>query len=84
MSDLIEMAEAYEQARRAPDPMDRAAATAELARLDRISAVCASMQGAGSDDCEECGIEIPRARREAAPWAVCCIDCASIREARHG
>jgi phage/conjugal plasmid C-4 type zinc finger TraR family protein len=82
MSDFAEMAEAYEIARRAPDPMDRAAATAELARLDRISTVCAQMQGEGSDDCEECGVEIPQARRAAAPWAVCCVDCAAIRERR--
>ncbi|OLO05081.1 TraR/DksA C4-type zinc finger protein [Salinicola socius] len=33
-------------------------------------------------DCEECGTEIPEARRQAAPWATTCIDCQSIREAR--
>lgn len=33
-------------------------------------------------ECEECGEEIPAARREAAPWATTCIDCQSIREAR--
>ncbi|WP_353981660.1 TraR/DksA C4-type zinc finger protein [Salinicola endophyticus] len=31
-------------------------------------------------DCEECGEEIPAARRAAAPWAATCIDCQSIRE----
>ncbi|SDG27587.1 phage/conjugal plasmid C-4 type zinc finger protein, TraR family [Onishia taeanensis] len=33
-------------------------------------------------DCEECGDEIPAARREAAPWATTCIECQSIREKR--
>ncbi|WP_413615731.1 TraR/DksA family transcriptional regulator [Halomonas cupida] len=33
-------------------------------------------------DCEECGNEIPAARREAAPWATTCIECQSIRERR--
>lgn len=31
-------------------------------------------------ECEECGEEIPAARREAAPWATTCIECQSIRE----
>lgn len=35
--------------------------------------------------CEECGEEIPQARRHAAPWATTCTECQSIREnkARH-
>ncbi|KAA0011162.1 TraR/DksA family transcriptional regulator [Billgrantia pellis] len=32
--------------------------------------------------CEECGIEIPAARRQAAPWATTCIVCQSHRERR--
>ncbi|MFD2665739.1 MULTISPECIES: TraR/DksA C4-type zinc finger protein [Halomonas] len=35
---------------------------------------------AANDECEECGGEIPAARRRAAPWAVTCIECQSIRE----
>lgn len=31
-------------------------------------------------DCEDCGNEIPAARRQAAPWATTCIGCQSIRE----
>lgn len=31
-------------------------------------------------ECEECGEEIPAARREAAPWATTCIECQGIRE----
>lgn len=33
-------------------------------------------------DCEDCGFEIPAARRQAAPWATTCIDCQGIRERR--
>lgn len=33
-------------------------------------------------DCEECGNEIPLARRNALPWAVTCIECQSLRELR--
>ncbi|WP_110709270.1 TraR/DksA family transcriptional regulator [Salinicola sp. CR57] len=41
-----------------------------------------AIAGAIDIDCEECGTEIPEARRQAAPWATTCIDCQSIREAR--
>lgn len=33
-------------------------------------------------ECEDCGFEIPRARREALPWATTCIECQGIREQR--
>ncbi|MCE8002564.1 TraR/DksA family transcriptional regulator [Billgrantia ethanolica] len=33
-------------------------------------------------DCEDCGDEIPAARRQAAPWATTCIECQGIREQR--
>ncbi|MDR5868124.1 TraR/DksA C4-type zinc finger protein [Halomonas koreensis] len=38
---------------------------------------------AENDECEECGDEIPAARRQAAPWATTCIECQSIREGRN-
>ncbi|WP_348826808.1 TraR/DksA family transcriptional regulator [Halomonas sp. RT37] len=40
---------------------------------------------AGSAECEECGDEIPAARRQAAPWATTCIECQQIyeRKGRH-
>jgi len=31
-------------------------------------------------ECEDCGHEIPQARRKAAPWAVTCVECQGIRE----
>lgn len=35
---------------------------------------------AANDECEECGDEIPAARRQAAPWATTCIECQEINE----
>ncbi len=33
-------------------------------------------------ECEDCGHEIPPARRDALPWVATCIECQSIREER--
>ncbi|MBL1266280.1 MAG: TraR/DksA C4-type zinc finger protein [Halomonas sp.] len=32
--------------------------------------------------CEDCGQEIPQARRDAIPWATTCIECQGMREQR--
>lgn len=82
MSDYAEMAAAFEQARTAPDVTDRATGLDEADRIGGVAQVQARLQGQGAEECEECGIEIPAARRRAAPWAVCCVECQSIREAR--
>lgn len=85
MSDFSEMTEAFEQARTAPDPADKASAQQLLSEMHGVAAVRERLQGQGADECEGCGLEIPRARRLAAPWAVCCVDCQSLREGRrHG
>ncbi len=34
-------------------------------------------------ECEDCGEEIPQARRHAAPWATTCTECQSFREGRN-
>lgn len=81
MTVLLEMADIL----RAPDALDRSSGLEQLERASSIAAVCAQMQGDGSGHCEDCGLMIPHARRKAAPWAVCCIDCQSLREGRrHG
>ena len=82
MTDYMEMAAAFEQARTAPDVTDRASGLEEADRIGGVALVQARLQGQGAEECEECGIEIPGARRRAAPWAVCCVECASIRERR--
>lgn len=78
----MEMAAAFEQARTAPDVTDRASGLEEADRIGGVALVRERLQGQGADECEECGIEIPKPRRLAAPWAVCCFECASIRELR--
>lgn len=37
---------------------------------------------ATSMECEDCGDEIPQARRHAAPWVTTCIECQGLREKR--
>ena len=78
------MAEALEQVRTAPDVTDRASGLEEAHRIGGVAMVRGRLQGQGAEECEECGIEIPEARRRAAPWAVCCVECQSLREGRHG
>lgn len=85
MSDLNEMAAAYEQARTAPDVTDRATGLEEADRIGGVQVVRDRLMGQGADECEDCGFEIPKPRRLAAPWAVCCVDCQGLREGRrHG
>lgn len=85
MCDLMEITEAFNQARTAPDVTDRATGLEEADRIGGVALVQARLMGQGAEECEECCIDIPEARRKAAPWAVCCIDCQSLREGRrHG
>jgi phage/conjugal plasmid C-4 type zinc finger TraR family protein len=84
MSDYAEMAEALEQSRNMPDPVDRASGIEILERISGVAAVREKLQGQGAEECEECGIEIPAARRKAYPSAVCCVECQSLREVRRG
>lgn len=82
MTDFMEITEAFHQARTAPDVTDRASGLEEADRIGGVAMVRERLQGQGAEECEECGIEIPAARRRAAPWAVCCVDCQGLREAR--
>jgi len=82
MTDYMEMTEAFEQARTAPDVTDRATGLEEADRIGGVALVQARLQGQGAEECEECGVEIPDARRKAYPSAVCCVECQSLREGR--
>lgn len=84
MSDYMEITEAFHQARTAPDVTDRATGLEEADRIGGVALVQARLQGQGAEECEECGIEIPSARRKAYPSAVCCVECQSLREVRRG
>jgi len=37
--------------------------------------------GEGSDHCDDCGEDIPKARRKALPGTRTCVACQSIRDA---
>ncbi|HAR04286.1 MAG TPA: TraR/DksA family transcriptional regulator [Pseudomonas sp.] len=84
MSDFMEITEAFHQARTAPDPADKASAQQLLSEMHGVAAVRERLQGQGAEFCIDCDEEIPDARRKAYPSAACCVDCASIREARRG
>jgi len=53
-----------------------------LAAEERTAAIRASLQGDGQDECEDCGNEIPGARREAVPNAIRCAPCQEVFEAK--
>ncbi|SDK70621.1 TraR/DksA family transcriptional regulator [Billgrantia gudaonensis] len=65
---------------------DNADRAAELVERHLEGALASRPRFVGVDmaaaDCEECGDEIPAARRQAAPWATTCIECQGIRERR--
>lgn len=82
MSDFMKITAAFHQARTAPDVTDRATGLEEADRIGGVAMVRERLQGQGAEECEECGIEIPEARRRAAPWAVCCVECQGLREGR--
>ncbi|HAQ86537.1 MAG TPA: TraR/DksA family transcriptional regulator [Pseudomonas sp.] len=78
MSDLNEMAIAFEQARTAPDPSDKASAQQMLSEMHGVAAVRARLQGNGRPDCLDCGEDILPARRQAVKNAVRCVPCEEI------
>ena len=82
MSDFAEMAEAFHQARTAPDVTDRASGLEEADRIGGVALVQARLQGQGAEFYADCDDPIPEARRKAYPSAVCRIDCQSLREVR--
>ncbi|WP_324807373.1 DksA/TraR family C4-type zinc finger protein [Sphingomonas sp. LY29] len=46
-----------------------------------LSARAALLAGDGSDECDDCGEDIPAARRKALPSARTCIACQAKRDA---
>lgn len=78
MSTLLEMTEAFEQARTAPDVTDRATGLEEADRIGGVAQVLARMQGDGRPDCLGCGEDIIPERRKAVENAVRCVPCEEI------
>lgn len=48
----------------------------------RAAAIQASLQGDGQEYCEECGCEIPPARRAAMKSAIRCAPCQEVADAK--
>ncbi len=88
MTDYMEITEAFEQARTAPDVTDRATGLEEADRIGGVAMVLSRMTGESRPDCLDCGEDILPARRQAVKNAVRCKECQDDhdkREARrHG
>lgn len=56
---------------------------AEKVLADRLNARV-RYEGESATDCEECGVEIPEARRMAVPGCKLCRDCKEIEDAVGG
>ncbi len=84
MTVLHEMAAAYEQARTAADPADKASAQQALAEMQGVAIVRARLQGKGRPDCLDCGEDIDPRRRRAMENAVRCKSCQGDHDQREG
>ena len=82
MSDLNEMAEAFHQARTAPDALERAFGLEEEVRAGGVAAVRDRLKGDGCPDCLDCGEDIPKERRDAVSNAVRCKECQDDHDKR--
>lgn len=49
---------------------------------ERTAAIRASLLGEGQDECEDCGCEIPLARRAAMKSAIRCAPCQEVADAK--
>lgn len=63
---------------------DDADITQERIDADRERALAARQrfEGESAFECDECGNEIPRGRREALPGIDVCVECAAVAERR--
>lgn len=65
------------------DEIDFAEALSRAERDAGQARSSAALQQPGSEECVECGADIPEARRKAAPFALRCVPCQRIHEATH-
>ena len=52
--------------------------------LDQIDAAIERIEDGSYGRCETCGVQDPKARLEAVPYAALCVRCASQQEEGHG
>jgi len=62
------------------DEIDLANIEIEREKERALSKIKQLQQQSGIIDCIDCGIEIPKARKEAVPSAKRCIDCQSLKD----
>jgi phage/conjugal plasmid C-4 type zinc finger TraR family protein len=62
------------------DDIDLANIEIERERERALAKIKTTQQESGISNCLDCDIEIPKARKEAVPSAVRCIDCQSLRD----
>lgn len=64
---------------------DEADIASEIEQLHREAAFAAwirPFEGESLEQCEDCGGEIPEARRQAIPGVTRCVECQTISEGR--
>jgi DnaK suppressor protein len=52
--------------------------------LDQIEAAIIRIEDGSYGRCETCGVQIPKARLNAIPYAILCVQCASQQEEGNG
>ena len=52
--------------------------------LDQIEAAIGRIEDGSDGRCETCGVQIPKARLHAVPYAALCVQCASQQEEGDG
>ena len=62
------------------DIADEAGELTELTNAHNILLLRAAVTGKRQEYCEDCGEDLSPARREAAPWAILWVPCASVYE----
>jgi len=65
------------------DELDMAEDIVAAERDAGIARVKAKLAPSGATDCEDCGDDIPEARRVAAPFASRCTLCQGLHERTH-
>lgn len=61
---------------------EHAEALTEAQRLNALQDAHDACTRAGQSECDDCGDDIPPARRAAFPSAIRCVHCESLHEAR--
>lgn len=87
MKELVKTVESGDEADVASDAIDRTLLTAlgtqDAKRLQQIDNALDRIRQNKYGRCIKCGKEIPEERLSAIPWALLCIDCATMEERKN-